>query len=380
MDANATLTLSPVNQEGHTTRKVKWLFRHIQRVLLTIGLVTTLYWLIAADRYVSEAIVLIQNTDSSITNLDFSTILTGGGGGNKTDQLMLLEHLQSVDMLQKLDTKLDLRTHYNSSWDIVSRMWFRDYSMEWFHRHYLNRTNIVYDDYAGVLRISAQAYDAKTAHAITTMLVQEGERYMNELSHALARAQVEFLERQVTNSYENVLKASKVLLDFQNKHKLLSPESTVASFYEIIGRLEEQRTNIETQLAGLPRNLDRNHPTRKSLQQQLQAVEKQIVEENAKLASTSGYTLNNLVEEQKRLQLELTFATDIYKTALVGLEKGRMDAARTIKLVSVLQAPNLPEYAWLPRVVYNMIATLCIMALILGITQLLKSVILDHVD
>lgn len=374
------LTMQPPDQFGQATRKVKTTFKYIIRGVLALGLITTIYWFVAADRYVSQAVVLIQNTDNSVPSLDFASMLTGGSVANKTDQLMLLEHLQSVDMLEKLDKVLDLRSHYNSSWDIVSRMWFRDYSLEWFHRHYLNRTEIVFDDFAGVLRISAQAYDAETAHAICAMLVQEGESYMNELSHSLARAQVEFLEKQVTSSYDNVLKASKILLNFQNKHKLLSPESTVASFYEIIGRLEGQRTELQTQLAALPRKLDKNHPTKKSLQQQIQAVEKQIVEENAKLASSTGHTLNNLVEEQKRLQLELTFATDIYKTALVGLEKGRMDAARTIKLVSVLQAPHIPQYPWQPRVVYNIIVTICVALMLSGILNLLKDVILDHVD
>lgn len=381
MSSNTTLHTPQISREGKTTLKVKLIFRYVIRAVMITGLVTMLYWPIAADRYVSEAIVLIQNTDNSHQSIDLSTLLTGGSlGGNKNDQLMLLEHLRSVDMLEKLDAKLDLRTHYNSSWDIVSRMWFKNYSMEWFHRHFLARTNITYDDYAGVLRIRTQAYDPQTAHAIASMLVEEGERYMNDLGHSLAREQVTFLEKQVVGSYENVLRASKILLNFQNEHKLLSPESTVASFYEIIGRLEENRTNIETQLAALPKKLDENHPTKKSLMQQLTAVEKQIDEENAKLASSSGKTLNSLVEEQKRLQLELNFATDIYKTALVGLEKGRMDAARTIKLVSILQTPTYPQYPWEPRVTYNLSATLIITLILAGIINLLKDVILDHVD
>lgn len=375
-----TLIMPPINEEGQTTRKVKTVFTVILRGILTIGLVTALYWLIAADRYVSQAIVLIQNTDITTPTLDFASMLSGGAVINKTDQLMLLEHLQSVDMLLKLDAKLDLRSHYSSSWDLISRMWFRDYALEWFHRHYLGRTEIIFDDFAGVLRISAQAYDAETAHAICAMLVEEGERYMNELSHSLARAQVDFLEKQVASSHENVLQASKILLNFQNQHKLLSPESSVANFYEIIGRLEGQRTNLETQLAALPKRLDKNHPTKRSLQQQLLATERQIAEEHAKLASASGTTLNSLVEEQKRLQLELTFATDIYKTSLVGLEKGRMDAARTIKLVSVLQKPTRPQYPLEPRVIYNIVLSICSSLLCIGMVILLKDVILDHVD
>lgn len=373
---------SDVNQEGQSTLRVQNVFQWIIRSILFMGLLTVGYWLFSSDRYVSEAIVIIQNTESvGLPTLDIGSMLGGLGGANKPDQLLLREHLLSVDMLKKLDAAFDLRSHYSDSRrDFASRMWFRDGSIEWFHRYYLSRVSVVFDDYAGVLRVSAQAYDAKTAQAIAAMLVKEGERFMNEMSHALARAQVNFLDKQVALAQEQVLKASKAMLDFQNQKGLASPKATVESIYAIIAKLEGQRTELQTQLASLPRNLDRNHPTKKSLQQSLQAVERQIAQEHAKLASTSGKPLNSLVEEEQRLELELKFKQDLYKTSLVGLEKGRMDAARTLKHVSVLQMPVMPEYAMEPRRIYGVIATMCITLLLVGIVNLLKAVILDHVD
>lgn len=369
-------------QEGQTTLRVQKLFRWIARIILLLSALTICYWLFSSDRYVSEAIVIVQNTEqASAPTFELATMLGGIGKISNSDQLLLREHLLSVDMLYKLDAALDLRSHYSDSrWDFASRMWFKDASIEWFHRHYLSRVSVEYDDYAGVVRISAQAYDPKTAQAIASMLVKEGERFMNEMSHSLARVQVEFLDKQVAQAQAQVLHASKELLNFQNQKGLVSPKATVESIHTIIGKLEGQRTELQTQLASLPRNLDRNHPTRKSLQQSLAAVERQIAQEQAKLASTSGKPLNSLMEEEQLLQLELKFKQDLYQTSLVALEKGRMDAARALKQVSVLQAPVLAEYAWQPRRIYGVVATLCITLLVLGIVNLLKAVILDHVD
>lgn len=369
-------------REGRGTQQVQAAFRWVVYGILFISVCSLGYWLFASDRYVSEATVIIQNTEQvGVPSLDMAVMFGGSGGASRPDQLLLREHLLSVDMLNKLDATLDLRSHYSSSQrDFASRMWSKDTSVEWFHRHFLSRVKVEFDDYAGVLRIRAQAYDAATAQNIARMLVNEGERYMNELSHALARAQVGFLDKQVILAQEQVLQASKNLLDFQNQKGLASPKVTVESIYTIIARLEGQRTELQTQLASLPHTLDLNHPTRKSLQQGLQAVERQITQEQAKLASTSGESLNSLVEEEQRLQLELEFKQDLYKTALVGLEKGRMDAARTLKQVSVLQTPVMPEYAWEPRRMYGVAATLCIMLLVIGVVNLLKAVILDHVD
>lgn len=370
------------NREGRMALRVHKVFRVLYGLLLLFCICSICFWLFASDRYVSEAVVLVQNTDQvAIPSLDITTMFGGTGGGNKADQLLLLEHLQSVDMLRKLDEKLDLRSHYSdSSHDIGSRMWFRDASIEWFLRHYLSRVEIEFDDYAGVLRIRSQAYDPKTAKAVADMLVAEGEHFMNDMSHELARAQLDFLNAQVVQAQEQVQAASKKLLDFQNQKGLASPKVTAESIYGIISKLEGQRTEIQTQLASLPRGVERNHPARRTLQQQLAAVERQIDTEKAKLASTSGLPLNSLVEEEQRLLLELEFQQDLYKTALAGMEKGRMDAARAIKQVSVLQRPMLPEYPWEPRRIYGVTATLCVTALIAGILHLLQSVILDHVD
>jgi capsule polysaccharide export protein KpsE/RkpR len=139
-----------------------------------------LYWgVLASDRYVSEARVVMPRSEvSSAPPLDFGSLITSAVGGGRSDQLLLRDYLLSVDNLKRLDKALDLRGHYSDKQrDILSRMWARDVPQEWFYRDLLSRVGINYDDYAGVLVIRAEAYDPKTAQAIGKMLVDEGERY-----------------------------------------------------------------------------------------------------------------------------------------------------------------------------------------------------------
>lgn len=372
----------PSVYDGDQTSKVKIIFKWLNWLIVAIACLFMLYWLFASDRYVSNATIIIQNTDPiGTSSMDFGAVIGTTIPYTLPDQIMLKEHLVSVDMLKKLDAALNLRAHYSdTSHDIASRMWFEDASMEWFHRHFLSKTEILFDEFAGVLRISTQAYSPKMAHAITSMLVKEGESYMNELGHALAREKVHFLDEQVKHAQQEVHNATNALLTFQNKKGMVSPKVTVDGLNAIIARLEDQRTNIQTQIAALPANLAKNHPTRTSLAQSLKAVERQISREKNKLASVSGKPLNTSMIEESLLTLDLQFKQDLYKTALMGLEKGRVDATRNLKQVSVLQMPTMPEYAWEPRRIYGIIATICITLLVLGITALLRSVVLDHVD
>jgi len=361
------------------------LFRQAVTLILVLSVLASAYWLVfASNRYVSEANVIIQKTDAVAgPAVDISSMIGVGsaGGANRPDQLLLREYLLSVDMLKKLDAALDLRSHY-SDWrrDPISSMWFKNASMEWFHRYYLSRVSVDYDDFAGVLRIKAQAYDPKTAEAISSMLVQEGEHYMNQMGHELAEVQVKFLETQVLLAQQRFQQASLALLNFQNKKGLVSPQATAESINAIVAKLEGQRTELQTQLASLPANLEKNHPNVLMRKQAIEAVERQIEQERAKLASTSGRTLNYTVEEFERLQMEVNFTQDIYKTALIALEKGRMDATRTLKKVSVLQAPTLPEYPMEPGRIYNTVVTLLLAGMLAGIVKLLEGIVRDHVD
>lgn len=358
-------------------------FRWIILAIFAFALLATGYWLlVASDRYVSESNMIIRKTDAaSAPSFDFSMLFTGVPGLNRADQLLLREYLLSVDILKKLDEELDLRAHYSlRSKDIVSRMWSSDTSIERFHRHYLRRVAIEYDDFAGVLRMRVQAYDPEMAQAISRLLVREGEDYMNHLGHELAEAQVGFLEGQVDRAQQRFREASQAVLNFQNQQGLLSPVVTAESISTIIAGLETQRAQVETQMESLPRSLDRDHPNRVMLQQSLGAIDRQIMQEKAKLATTSGKTLNISVEQFHRLQMEMEFTEEIYKSSLSALEKGRIDATRMLEKVSVLQAPTLAEYPMQPRRAYNAFVTVLFAFMLAGIIKMLEGIVLDHVD
>ena len=341
------------------------------------------YWgIVASDRYVSEAVVVIQRTDMAVgTSMDLGNLLTGATGGQRSDQLLLRAHLRSLDMLKKLDEKLDLRSHYSdTSRDVLSRMWNKDEDQERFHEHFLARTSVELDEYTGTLSIKAQAYEAKMAKAIADLLVAEGELYMNELGHAMARDQVHFLEKQVVELADRHINARRDLLSFQNRKGMLSPHATAEAMQGMINRLEAQATELKAKRASLLGYLSPSAPGIVDLNLQIQAVERQILEEQSRLTSPKSKALNATVEEYQRLEMAAKFAQDLYQTALVAMEKGRLEALRTLKKVSVLQSPSLPEYPREPRRIYNIIVFILAALILAGIVHLLAAIIRDHMD
>lgn len=352
-------------------------------VATTLIVMAGVYWgAVASDRYVSHASVEIERTDmAGAASMDFSALLTGVGGGRKQDQLLLREYLRSIDMLKKLDEKLDLRGHYSdSSRDFLSRMWRKDSELEMFHEHYLSRASIELDEYSGLLSIKVQAYTPEMAKAIADMLVSEGERYMNELGHAVARDQVAFLEKQVEEMGQRAITARRELVAYQNAKGILSPQAMAESLQATVSRLEAQVTDLKAKRAAMLGYLSPQAPGIIDIELQIQAIEKQIIVEQGRLTSTKSKTLNAMLEEYQRLEMSAKFAEDVYRSALTALEKGRIESMRTLKKVAVLQSPTLPDYPLQPRRIYNIVAFALTVLLIAGIVHLLAAIIRDHRD
>jgi capsular polysaccharide transport system permease protein len=351
-----------------------------QSALVAI-LLAGIYWgIIASDRYVSVAHVVVDRTDlAGGQGMDFTSLITGGRSSQ--DLLLLRDHLRSVDMLQKLDAELDLRAHYSdASRDPLSRLWFTDAAQEFFQRHYLSRVGIEMDDQSGVLRIRAQAYSPEMAQAIAAFLVEEGERFMNEMAHRLGREQVEFLEKQVAQMGERLIVSRQAVVNFQNAKGLLSPQATAESLAAIVARLEGQLSELKARRGAMLGYLSPAAPDVAQLDLEIGSVERQLREEQARLAAPAGGTLNRTVEEYQRLEMEAVFAQDVYRTALVALEKGRVEATRTLKKVSVLQNPTLPQYPLEPRRIYNIVVFALSVLVLAGIAHLLAAIIRDHKD
>lgn len=344
-------------------------------------LLAILYWgVIASDRYVSEAHVVVDRTDvGGGTTVDFTSML-GLGAGNR-DLMLLRDHLLSMDMALVLDRQLKLREHY-SDWrrDPLSRLWFRDGPQEWYYNHYLSRVSVEMDDLAGVLRIRVQAYDPATAQAISTALVHEGERFMNDMVHALAREQVRFLEEETRRMGDRMAAARAALLDYQDEQGLVSPQSTVEGLASIANQMEAELTKLRAQRGALLGYLSPTAPDVVRLDMQIRATAQQLAQANARLASPKGPALNTVAEQYQRLQMEAEFAQDTYKSALLALEKGRVDATRLMKKVSVVQAPTLPQHALEPQRIYNTIVFSLMALLVAGIVRLLAAIIRDHKD
>ncbi|MBY0417715.1 MAG: chain-length determining protein [Pararheinheimera sp.] len=339
-----------------------------------------LYWGIwATDRYVSETNIVMQSSELNSTGFNVASLLSGTSGAG--DLLLLRDHLLSADMMIKLDKTLNLRQHYSSqNIDYLSRLSSSDVPMEKFVSYMLKRVEVEYDDYASVMRIKVQAFNPDMAKQIAELLLANGEQHMNTMGQRLAAEQVSFIEMQVKNLAERLHQARQDLLNYQNQNGMVSPTGTVQSILAIVAQLEGQLSTAQARLKVATSFQSATSPEVVRLKSEIKALQQQIALELKKTASSSGGALNKISADYQSLELQANFAMELYSNALAALESTRVEAARKLKQVSVLQYPTKPEYSAEPRRLYNTVVFTLFALILTFITHLAIWVIRDHKD
>jgi len=351
---------------------------HWALALVAIILVSGYWFFWATDRYLSRATVVLESPQIAAPEISFSSLLTGAGSSQ--DLLLLREYLLSVDMLKRVQESLNFRAHYSQNGDIFSRLQDADAPIEELHEYYLKRVEIEMDEYAGVLNVKVQAYTPGFAYAFVQLLLAAGERHMNEMGQRLAEGQVKFLEKQVEKLEERFDKSRQALLDYQNENGLVSPTGTVESLNSVIATLEGRLAVLKAQKSALGSYQSARSSEMVRINSEIDALKKQIEQERNRLAGQAGGALNTLSSEYKMLELRAQFAQESYSGALAALENTRIEAARKLKQVSVLQSPLMPEYPTKPDRLYNASVFAIITVFLAFILSMLVMIVRDHRD
>jgi len=351
---------------------------HWALALLAIVLVSLYWFLWAEDRYLSRATVVLESPQIAQPEVSFSSILTGATGDK--DLLLLREHLLSVDMLKRVQEELDFRGHYSEHGDIFARLRDPEGPIEDLHQYYLRRVTVEMDEYAGVLNIEVQAYTPEFAHKMVQLLLEAGETHMNDMGQRLAEEQVAFLERQLGRLEGRLDEARADLLAFQNKEGLVSPTSTVESINQVVATLEGELARIQAQRKALSSYQSAQSADMRRVQSEIDALREQIEKQRDRLAQATGESLNRISSQYETLELKAQFAQETYSSALAALENTRLEAARKLKQVSVLQSPLFPEYATKPDRLYNATVFAIVVIFLAFILSMLVLIIRDHRD
>jgi len=342
------------------------------------------FFLLASPRYVSTSQVVVRQAGSNVSAQQMpglSLLLGGINPASREETIYLREFINSLDMLQVLEEKLNWRAHYSSQWNDPLYWISKDAPLEDLLKYYRRLVTVHFDEITGLLTIEVQALTPEFAKQTLDVILNESERFVNEISHRMARDQVKFAEEELIAARKSYEARREDMIKFQSANKVLDAQASAESRATILAELEGRLTTERANLRGLLGSLSASSPQVKQQKNIINALEKQLDQEKAKLISSAdGDHLNVTAAKYRNLQVDFGIAEETYKISVAALENARIDARKKIRSLVTIVSPNMPQEAIYPRTLYNLLTMFIALALLYGITRFIIASIEDHRD
>lgn len=341
------------------------------------------YSFFALDRYVSMAQVAVRQVGNNETPQvpGLAVMLSGLNPTSREETLYLREFLTSQDMLNVLQSKLKWSDHYAGRWRDPLFWISRNAKREDLLDYYRRIVTAHFDEQTGLLSVNVQAFDSEFAEEILKVMLGESERFVNELSHRMAREQMSFAQSELANARTNYEERRAEMLTFQSTNNLLDAEATAKARAGIIVELEANLTKERTALKGLIATLNADTPQVRQQRNRIQALEQQLASEIKRLVSEKdGDKLNVVASRYRNLTIDAAIAEEAYKFAVSSVESARIEASKKLRSLVTIVSPNKPDRAIYPERWYNLITLFVALLLFYGISRFVIATIEDHRD
>lgn len=328
---------------------IRWLRQHpgiILAVVIPAAVLTLYWWVYATPHYISTSQLTVKSSSTTASfNVTGLAALIGGTTSTNKDSHYLVNRILSQDMLKALNEKL----HYRERMSRPDIDWYArldpDASRAAALRYYQNMVHVQLDDLTGIISLQVEAFDPAYAQQINDFITKRCEEFINEISQSIARGQVQFMQGEVTAAKAKLDAAKNAILAFQNKHDMLDPTLQAQSIAGLLGSLEAQVTQLETEYRAMTAYLNPTAPQAVAMQNKISSLKVQLKKERARLAGSSkgDKELNALAARFAVLTFNVGFAQKLYETTLAGLEQTRVSAAQKIMNVVNIASATLPS-------------------------------------
>ena len=335
----------------------------------------------ASDVYISESRFLVRNPQRPQMS-GIGALLQGTGFSRAQDDTYSVhDFVRSRDALREVDGKLGFRGAYSdSSLDVVNRFpgIDPDDSFEALHRFYQKQVGIDYDTVSSISILRVRAFNAEDAQRINEMLLEMGERLVNNMNSRSRRDLIEVAENEVRLAEARTRGAAQALSVFRSDRSVLDPDRQGAIQLQGVAKLREELLVAETQLKQVMQ-VSPDNPQMASLQQRVDLLRQAIGEENSRVLGKSGGLVSKS-PAYDRLVLEKGFADRQLAAAMTALDTARNEAQRKQLYLERLVQPNLPDRAVEPRRIRGVATTFVLGVVVWGVLSLTLAGVREHTE
>ncbi|MGR3762464.1 sugar transporter (plasmid) [Roseobacteraceae bacterium NS-SX3] len=347
----------PVARPAHLKPRHRGLIASfVLLVLAPLAAVVFYLFAVAEDQYLSTAGFTVRSQDSSGANEILGGIASLTGNATASDSDILYEFIQSQEMAEAVDARVDLRGHYSQHWpgDWAFALW-PGATLEELVWYWQRVVGISYDSGSGLTEVQAVAFDPETAQAITRAIVEESQTRINALNEQARADAMRYAEADLAEAVERLKAAREELTRFRTRTRIVDPEADIQGRMGVMNTLQQQLAGALIEYDLLRGTVSPGDPRLTKAQQQIDVIRERIDIERQTFASDNtdtgavGEDYPSLIAEFERLTVDREFAEESYRAALTALEVARDEAARESRYLATYIRPTLAEEAEYPR-------------------------------
>ena len=355
------------SQGAQRTRRRLTLASFVLLVLVPFAAVCTYFIAFAADRYAVETKFAVRTPGGSAPT-DLLSMVSGVSASTSTvsDSYMVVEFIQSRDLIDRLDERLDLRAIYDTPLaDPLMRLDAQSSKEDLVS--YLQRVVSVYFDTSSqILTLEVQAFTPEDAMRVSQAILEISGDLVNEVSERARADTMRSAEREVARIEAQLADHRRALNAFRQTEQDIDPTASAVTQIQLLGELEARLAEMRTRLESMLGFLDADAPSIRILRGQIAALERQLETQRARLGDglppaseaeraegverpSLSPTMAARVGVYEDLAIDLEFLQQAYVTALAAREAARIEADRAQRYLAVFVRPSLPEDALYPQ-------------------------------
>lgn len=270
------------------------------------------------------------------------------GASSTTDSDVLYKFIQSRDLVERVNERLDLRAIWSKAPDDPIFGFRGDNALEDLMAEWDRKVRIYYDN--GMIDLRILAFDPQDARNIANAILDEGGILINQLNDIAREDALRYSRNELERAQERLREARQAMSEFRHRYQLVDPSADVQGQIGVVSSLQQQLAEQLVSLGLLRANAQPDDPRITQTELRIQVIREQIEAERQKFGSNGGdVALSDVVGQYETLAVDRQFAETTYTAALASYETARAEAVRQSRYLAAYIRPTLAQEAEFPQ-------------------------------
>lgn len=273
--------------------------------------------------------------------------LSAFSGGTKPDAAILRDFLTSVDLVQRLDQRIGLKSRLiPPEFDPVYAQ--NPENLERLHQRWQQLVTVTLDGRSGLVTLRVSGFTPEDARALSLAAIRESDAMLARLSDNARENATRLAMTELTLAEDRLRDAREKLTAFRASAQIVDPLADIEGQLGVMASLQGQMAEAQIALGLLRQSASETDTRLIQAERRVAIVSDLLAQERRKFGlGEDGYA--GLTATYEGLRLEVEYASERYVIARASLDAEMAAAQKTGRYLAVHVAPVAAETATLPR-------------------------------